>query len=1330
MRSNNETLEPCNDGPQAVTASKAGVRMSTRVVGIGTLTSDRGALETLLSHLQADTGLAFIIVQHHDPAYDVIVAERLALHTSMVVTNVTDEMLVMPNHVYVIAPNRDVIIQNGVIRSTKHSTSYGMRLPIDHFFCSLAERFGDRTIGIVLSRTGADGTLGLEAIKDQGGLTIAQASNVTQNDTTKDNAIRDSRVDLVAEPDKIAAYLINYIKLPPIAENSMEIGEELPSINGENGDVLSRILAYLQGEMGHDFSGYKKNTIVRRIERRMRLNRIEKVDDYVRMLEDVPAEIDSLFRELLIGVTSFFRDPESFDSLDNNVIGPLFRTHREPWRPLRVWIPACSTGEEAYSVAILMHERAMRARTPIEFQIFATDIDHVALDKGRSGRYPASFAANIDSELLQKYFIEKMDGHTLLVGPQLRDSVVFAAQSVIKDPPFSKMDLICCRNLMIYLESPLQQRLLSIFHYALNPDGYLFLGNSETIGHSQRLFRTVDQRSKVFQRLEIGSDLKQIMQSGRASVNKLRLPATKSPDRTPNLRELTEQMLLAEHTPTAIVVNGNGDMLYVHGRTGKFLEQTTGEISTNIFKIARDGLRIPLTTALHHVGAHQTPYQIDGVSIRNETHFIHVRLSITPIEKPPEMQGMMLVTLTEMPTATSPLHDLAGTTQPTDEPWPQIDALERELSATRRYLQEALEEVETTNEQLRSTNEDLQSSNEELQGTNEELQTSKEETQSVNEELNTVNSDLHNKINDLINANTDIKNLMENALIGIILLDSNLHIRRFTHAATNIVPLIANDIGRPLAQFVHRLRHDRLLQDAQDVLDTQQTKEMELRAIDDHWYLARILPYRTLDNKVDGVVLTFSDVTQLKESKEKLEFLFDVLPVGISVLNRDRKSTKHNDAFLRMTDLSRAEYDQSVHLGRAGIRPDGTLREPNEFAISRVLAGEPSALNVESGFVRRNGRITWLDVSAVACPFPDWSVIAVTTDITVRKEAEIALQASEEKFSKAFHLAPLMIGIIDLATNTLVECNQRFLDSSGYTREEAIGITMAKLAWMPLDTGTRLREIMAKQGYVRDEEIVCWSKNGKEIDCLYNGFPIELGGRKKVVSMIYDISDRKRREEAIKTTLRSEKETVLRELAHRTKNNMFVIRSILNLHAMHTDSDEVRRLFTDVENKIVAMALVHQKLYQAKNLSRLDLGEYLRELTPVLMESYSTITGRISANIETESISALIDTAIPCGLVVTELFSNAFKHAFPDSRKGTISIRLFRRSPDTIHIEFSDNGVGVPEGFDFRNRSTLGLETIFMIVEHQLKGTVQFHATPQGLTCHIDFADNLYSERV
>lgn len=1297
------------------------VGIRTMVVGIAVHDDNASDLESLLRHAPVKAGLSFVVVQSPPHTRAGISVDGLARHSPLPVLLADENTTISPNAIYLVPANRQATIEGGRLHIGRPTISQSLWQPLDIFFRSLARELAERAIGILLPGSELDGEAGIRAIAEHGGLTFAQLRHA-EDGASADGAA--NRVDIVATPQVLMDQLANYAHDLTLEESI----ESFERTRGAQQRAIAYILNKLAQQTGHDFSGYKENTILRRINRRMTVNQVRHLDDYANFLDKSPQEIDALLQELLIGVTSFFRDPEAFGSLEEQVIAPLFMNQRDPERPIRIWIPGCSTGEEAYSIAMILFDYAQRHRRMANFQIFATDINPAAIEVARHGRYSPSIAMDISPERLQKYFVREGAEPFFAVSRRVRDVVVFALQNIVCDPPFSRLDLICCRNLMIYFEPELQQRLLGMMHHALNARGCLFLGNSEALGQSHRLFRQLDQHWKIYQRNEVGSDARfPVVVQNRYNLIKPPQTGPKAPpERTLHWREMTERLLLAEHTPTAIVINNKGDMFYVHGRTGRFLEQTTGDVTTNLLKVAREGLRLPLTKALHQVTDKRQTVTVEGIVLRAENDVYLVQLSISSIVIPNAPPDMYLVTLSEKSATTANrVEDFVAS----EAQWSYVTKLEVELDSTREYLQATIEQLETANHALTRINDDLQSSNEELQSANEELQTSKEELQSVNEELSLVNTELRQKITDLMRANNDIKNLLDNSEVGMIFLDTKLCIRRFARGSSDIVHLMDADLGRPFTHFVHRLRHNRFYDDIREVLITSTPKELELQTHDHTWFLTRILPYRTIENEIDGVVLTFTNVTLLKETNEKLKFLVNALPVGISIINRERKSFLQNTAFLQMCEVS-PEATQYPIAHRPYFRPDGTERLFDEFAASRVLAGEDAVLNVESGFRRADGTMTWLDVSAVACPFADWSAIVVTADVTERRNAENALRVSEEKFSRIFHYAPLMIGVIDLSTMTLIDCNQRFTDVSGFTREEALGTPTAELGWMPRESAMKFIEAMIRDGFVCNEEVTCRAKDGRGIDCFYNGFIIDVAGRRQIVSMVQDISERKRNEETIKATLRKEKDTVLRELAHRTKNNMFVIRSMLNLHAMHTQNDEVRRLFTDVENKIFAMALVHQKLYQSNNLSRLDLGQYLRELAPALLESHSFGPNRVTFNLDTESIYALIDVVIPCGLVVTELISNSFKYAFPNERKGTITVRLLRNSVNTLRLHVSDDGVGVDKDFDFRRQTTLGLQTIFMIIEHQLKGTIMFHSSVHGLACDIEFADTLYSERV
>ena len=1283
-------------------------RSSFPIVGIGASAGGLDAFEQFFTHMPPDSGMAFVLVQHLDPTHESILTDLLKKYTRMPVSQVTDKIPVEPNQVYVIPPNRDMALLNGTLHLKAPTMPRGLRLPIDYFFRSLAADQKDKAICIVLSGTGTDGTLGLKTIKGEGGLTIVQSPESARYDGMPVSAINTGLVDVVLPPKKIAEQLINYVRRSFGAE-PQHAKDFLPGIS----DYLQKIFVLLRDHTGHDFSGYKENTSTRRIERRMAVNQIAQVEDYLKYLQHTPLEIETLFRELLIGVTSFFRDHEAFESLEQKAIIPLFTQPQESPRQLRIWVPGCSTGEEAYSVAMLLQEHKERLHQNIEIQVFATDIDQVAIDKAREGRYPDSIAADVSPERLQRFFVKDKDNNLYQVNRQTRDLVVFAVQSVIKDPPFSKLDLICCRNLMIYLGPELQQKLLPLFHYALNPGGFLFLGNSETLGSSQRLFHTIDRRWKIFQRAEISPDIKTVLEFPTAYPTKreLILPGSHM-DRQVSLRESTEQLLLSDFTPNCAVINEKGEMLYVHGRLGKYLEQTTGEISTNILQMAREGLRMPLTTAIRKVSSNKKAQSIEGISVRTNGDAVRIKLAVTPITRPAAMQGLMLVTFTELaPPSPVSAEEIADSTD--DDQTHRILELEQELKSTREYLQTTIEELETTNEELKSSNEELQSSNEELQSTNEELQTSKEELQSVNEELVTVNSELQNKVDELISANNDIKNLLDNTQVGIIFLDMDLRIRRFTPSATQIVDLIAADVGRPLGQFVHNLHYDRLGQDAQEVLDTLNSKEIEVQTQNTHKYLMRIMPYRTINNAVDGVVLTFTDVTQIKRAEEEIE-QFAKFPY------------QNPHPVLRVSETGQILYANPT---------SAPLFATWQTQVGQSLPQDWSAFTTETlktGLpAQRECQVQDRILSLECIPIMGAGYVNIYGfDITERKQAEEKLRESEEKWHGLFEILPVGVSIVD-AHNQVTDTNpilSHILDLSPdalskgeYTKRKYL---RADHTLMPLEGFPSTRAIKEQQT-IRNVEIGIEKENGEIIWTSVSATPLSAGAYSATVTV--DITERKRAEQHIKAAL-EEKEVLLRELSHRTKNNMFVIRSMLALQAARTENEEVKRIVSDTEDKIYAMALVHQKLYQSEQLSQINLQDYLKELTSALARSRAVSADQVSIIVEAEPIAATIDTAIPCGLVVTELVSNAFKHAFPDDKPGEIVINLFKTADGMTHLCIADNGIGVAENFDFRKQSTLGLQTIFMIVEHQLGGTIRFESK-NGLSCDIQFTDTQFEER-
>ncbi|MGK0300278.1 MAG: two-component system CheB/CheR fusion protein [Planctomycetota bacterium] len=848
------------------------------IVGIGGSAGGLAAFQAFFAGLpnEVGVGIAVVLVQHLAPDHKSILAELLRPYTQMKVIEVTDGVQVRPNCAYIIQPNCDLALINGRLQVFEPAASRGHRLPIDFFFRSLAQDQRERAIGVVLSGSGSDGTQGVRAIKGEGGMVMAQSLDSTEYDGMPRSAIATRMVDFELLPDKMGAQIGGYI-----ASAFRKLRPEVAS--PQLTSALHKLFALVRGQTGHDFSQYKLSTARRRVERRMAVHQHESMDDYVRYVQQTPVEAVALFQDMLIGVTSFFRDPEAFHALEEHVIPSLF-TSRPLGGAIRVWVAGCSTGEEAYSIAMLLTEHEETLQASFKLQVFATDIDGRSIDVARAGHYPASIAADISPERLQRFFtLEKGLGtgnpSRYRVRKPIRDLLIFSEQDVIKDPPFSKLDLISCRNLMIYLGSELQRRLIPLFHYSIAPGGFLFLGTSETVGDYGELFDLTDRKLKVYRRKEYlpGGDRSLIARFAmtRAPIAAA-LPGVPITRKAPTLRSKAEKTILEHAVPAAALVDGSGSILYLHGRTGMYLEPAPGEAGVNnIIKMARTGLERELKTGLRKaVGGEVARYF--GLQVKTNGDRTAVDLVVRPVAGEPGSQTerpLFLVTL-----APTPIDDLkkqalmfAGAQGSRSDVGhaDRIAELEQGLRINEEFLQTTTEELENSNEELRSSSEEMQSVNEELQSTNEELETSKEELQSVNEELSTVNSELESKLIDLSRANNDMNNLLAGTGIATIFIDTQLNILRFTPTAKAIINLIPGDVGRPVSHIASNLLDNPdLIQDATSVLDSLIPVTRDVRTNAGGWFTMRILPYRTLENVIEGVVLTFTDVraTRLAEA--------------------------------------------------------------------------------------------------------------------------------------------------------------------------------------------------------------------------------------------------------------------------------------------------------------------------------------------------------------------------------------------------------------------------------------------------------------------------------
>ena len=833
------------------------------IVGIGASAGGLEALELFLQNVPANSGMAFVIVQHLDPTHKAILAELLQRATPMKVIQVKDRTRVQPDCVYVIPPNKDMPILHGVLHLLEPVAPCGLRLPIDFFFRSLAEDSEERGIGVILSGMGTDGTLGLRAIKGKAGVVFVQDPASAKFDGMPRSAIDAGLADVVAPVEALPGKIIAYLHHTPlIAKPEPGLAED-----DQGHSAFDKIVILLRAQTGHDFSLYKKNTVYRRIERRMGIHQIDNIAGYVRFLRENPQELELLFKELLIGVTSFFRDPAAWEALKAQVIPALLKD-RPPGQALRVWIPACSTGEEAYSLAIVFKE-ALEQLKPLRshpLQIFATDLSWEAIEKARAAIFPANIAADMPPERLSRFFVKVERGYQVI--KPVRELVIFAPHNVAMDPPFTKLDLVSCRNLLIYLTPELQKKLLPIFHYSLNPAGVLFLGSAETIGEFSHLFASLEGKARLYRRLESSPRAEPIEFPTSFTPARTGAPPPNPPKPMPNLQSQAESLLLQRFSPAAVLVNDKGDILFINGRTGKYLEPAMGKANLNLFAMAREGLRYELSGAFRKALRQKDAVIRKHVKVGTNGGTQAVDLTVQAIAEPESLRGLVMIVFTDA--AAPPETGGPAKTKASPAGRARAAALERDLEQLRQELQTTREEMQTSQEEARSSNEEFQSMNEELQSTNEELTTSKEEMQSMNEELQTLNHELQAKVDILSQLNNDMKNLIENTEIATVFLDPALHVRLFTAGSNRVFKLIPGDVGRPITDIASELAYPELAADAREVLRTLVIHERPIAACDGRWFLVRIMPYRTLENMIDGVVITFADITASKTLEAEL----------------------------------------------------------------------------------------------------------------------------------------------------------------------------------------------------------------------------------------------------------------------------------------------------------------------------------------------------------------------------------------------------------------------------------------------------------------------------
>jgi two-component system, chemotaxis family, CheB/CheR fusion protein len=1097
------------------------------IVGIGASAGGLEAFRQLLEHLPIDTGMAFILVQHLDPAHKSVLTELLSRSTRMSVREIRDGMAVEPDHVYVIPRNTNIAIAEGMLRLLPREEARMRHRPIDYFLRTLAEDQKHRAIGVILSGTASDGTLGLEAIKAEGGITIAQEPKSARYDGMPRSAIATGHVDFILTPEGIAAelarisrhpYAIPTAVTPPIEEESQP--------TGRNG--FSKILELLRRAKGVDFTGYKANTLHRRIARRIVLNRLESMEDYARFLYENAAEVEALYEDILINVTSFFRNPETFVVLKERIF-PHIVKHPIPNEPVRIWSLGCSTGEEAYSIAISFAEFAGDQAGHIPIQIFATDLSDKGIDKARAGLYSKDIGEAVSPERLRRFFTEAEGGYR--ISKSIRDMVVFARQNVLVDPPFSHLDLISCRNLLIYFEPVLQKQVLPILHYALRPTGVLWLGSSETVSSASDLFTPEDKKHHFYVKKWTLSRPRFHSAPGNAGRDRagfgLKLNrVTERALRGSGAEKEADRILLASYCPASVLINADMDILQFRGSTGPYLEIPSGKVTFNLLKMAREGLTLPLRAAIQKAMKDDVTVKREGVWIKYDAESRRINLEVVPIKGLPASERSFLVIFEPVstqdlsqeakPRAEKAIHTKRGTGEAR-----QSTRLQEELVATREYMQSLVEQHEAANEELQSANEEIQSSNEELQSINEELETAKEELESSNEELATVNDELQNRNLELTTLNDDLSNLIGSVSIPILMLDSDLRIRRFTPQAEKILNLIPADVGRPIGDIKFKINVPDLEALIAEVISTISTQELEVQDTEGRWYAMRVRPYKTLNNRIDGVVIVLIDIdalkqneTEIKESRDYAEAIIGTTPVPLVILNADLCVRTANRAFYSTFKVSPRESEGHLiyDLGNGQWNIPRLRELLNDILLQKKSFND---FEVTHDFEAIGRRTMLLNARMLSGPNEEPIRILLSIhDATELLRSQAAVRRSEIRYRRLFEAAHDGLLLIDTKTQKILDANPFMIELLGYTRDELLGKELFEIGLLKDEKVSRFafRELQ-EEGFLRYGDLPLATKTGqrREVEMSCNLY--DEGGEKIIQCNIRDIAERKRAEQ-------------------------------------------------------------------------------------------------------------------------------------------------------------------------------------------------------------------------
>jgi two-component system CheB/CheR fusion protein len=1265
------------------------------VVGIGASAGGLEAFSELLSRLPPDVPLAIVLVQHLDPTHSSLLTELLTRTTPMPVIEVRPGTRVEPSHVYVIPPNTTMTIQGGILQLSPRASAVTPHMPIDIFFRSLAEDVGDRAIGVVLSGSASDGALGIKAIKGEGGVTFVQEPETAGHDGMPRSALASGAVDFVLPPRGIAQELARIGHHPYLRDPRTH------AVEGEATDerALDQIYRALLQESGVDFRLYRQTTIRRRIARRMLVHKIDTLDRYRRYLDDNRPEIQALYNEMLINVTRFFRDAEAFEALQGLAL-PRLVGHRSADQTFRVWVPGCATGEEAYSLAMVLVEALDRAGTELTLQVFGTDVSEAAVGRARSGVYPSNIELDVSPDRLRRFFT-KIDGQ-YQVKKSLRDLCIFARHNLAKDPPFSGVDIVSCRNMLIYLDAPMQRRIMGTFHYALRNTGILLLGGSETIGPLTDLFTVVDKTNKLYARkatstrLSLGSTT---IGRSHGERERPRPGAARMVDvPRPDVQRDIDRILLNRYAPAAVLINGAYEILQFRGHTSPYLEPAQGHASLNVIKMARGGLLVELRAAILTAGKRKATVRREGLHIKQDRGGpLRVNLEVIPLRGSAD-ETNFLVVFERAPTTRS-AKAATRARGPRRADARDVERLDQELAATKEFLQSIIEDREAANEELRSANEELQSSNEELQSTNEELETAKEELQSVNEELTTVNDELQHRNAELAQLNNDTNNLVASVNIPIVILTNDLRIRRFTPMAGRLFNLLPIDVGRPIAGVRGHVEVPELEQLCAEVVETMTPVTRDVRDRDGGWHSLRIRPYRTAENQIDGAVVTLIDISVMRNSLDEVaaardyaESIVETVRTPLVILDGDGRVRSANRAFYEtfQTTVEQTGNRMLSELGN-GQWSLPALRRALEDVIERGTALDD--FEVEHEFPTIGARTMVLSARPLrveAAAEPRRAILLSIEDITPRRRAERELRASEEvRYRRLFETAKDGIVLIDAESELITTVNPYWTELTGQPRDAAVGCKLWEIG--VFQDADALRSIVLElrtREFMRYQDLTLTRDDGtvRHVELACNVY--HLGGRRIIQCVARDITDRMELLERERTA-RAEaeaanraKDDFLSVLSHELRTPLTAMLGWARVlrkgtldgaktdDALETIERNTRLLAQLIEDLLDVSRIAAGKL--AIEVRRIDLGPVVRAAVETIRESAAVKELELEVGLpETPAIARGDHHRLQ--QVVWNLLSNAVKFT---PKGGQVTVTL-EPSPTGTRLVVSDSGRGI-----------------------------------------------------